>query len=70
MVCAGAMDTFEIFVWSMQTGRLLEVGGQSSLGGCMVKWSIFSRGFMLKWFGGFAGRSISSGGTYGEMVFI
>uniref|UniRef100_A0ABM0M5X9 Periodic tryptophan protein 2 homolog n=1 Tax=Saccoglossus kowalevskii TaxID=10224 RepID=A0ABM0M5X9_SACKO len=24
-VCAGSMDTFEIFVWSMQTGRLLEV---------------------------------------------
>ncbi|XP_052258916.1 periodic tryptophan protein 2 homolog isoform X2 [Dreissena polymorpha] len=25
IVCAGAMDSFEIFVWSMQTGRLLEV---------------------------------------------
>lgn len=25
IVCAGAQDTFEIFVWSMQTGRLLEV---------------------------------------------
>ncbi|XP_060576398.1 periodic tryptophan protein 2 homolog [Ruditapes philippinarum] len=25
LVCAGAQDTFEIFVWSMQTGRLLEV---------------------------------------------
>ena len=25
MVCAGSHDTFEIFVWSMQTGRLLEV---------------------------------------------
>ena len=24
-MCAGALDTFEIFVWSMQTGRLLEV---------------------------------------------
>ena len=26
IVCAGALDSFEIFVWSMQTGRLLEVG--------------------------------------------
>ncbi|KAK2188503.1 hypothetical protein NP493_130g01036 [Ridgeia piscesae] len=25
VVCAGAMDTFEVFVWSMQTGRLLEI---------------------------------------------
>ncbi|XP_034301423.2 periodic tryptophan protein 2 homolog [Magallana gigas] len=25
IVCAGGMDTFEIFVWSMQTGRLIEV---------------------------------------------
>ncbi|XP_056011786.1 periodic tryptophan protein 2 homolog isoform X2 [Ostrea edulis] len=25
IVCAGGMDTFEVFVWSMQTGRLLEV---------------------------------------------
>ncbi|XP_064636474.1 periodic tryptophan protein 2 homolog [Lineus longissimus] len=25
IVCAGGMDVFEIFVWSMQTGRLLEV---------------------------------------------
>ncbi|KAJ8297869.1 hypothetical protein KUTeg_024400 [Tegillarca granosa] len=25
VVCAGGRDTFEIFVWSMQTGRLLEV---------------------------------------------
>ncbi|XP_066517499.1 PWP2 small subunit processome component [Hoplias malabaricus] len=25
LVCAGAQDTFEIFLWSMQTGRLLEV---------------------------------------------
>lgn len=25
VVCAGALDMFEIFVWSMQTGRLLEV---------------------------------------------
>ncbi|XP_070546732.1 periodic tryptophan protein 2 homolog [Ptychodera flava] len=25
VVCAGSMDTFEIFVWSMKTGRLLEV---------------------------------------------
>ncbi|KAL4230154.1 U3 snoRNP protein [Mactra antiquata] len=25
VVCAGAQDTFEIFVWSMQTGRLLEI---------------------------------------------
>ena len=26
VVCAGSHDTFEVFVWSMQTGRLLEVG--------------------------------------------
>ena len=25
VVAAGSHDTFEIFVWSMQTGRLLEV---------------------------------------------
>ena len=25
IVCAGGLDVFEIFVWSMQTGRLLEV---------------------------------------------
>ncbi|XP_060689223.1 PWP2 small subunit processome component [Hemiscyllium ocellatum] len=25
IVCAGSQDSFEIFVWSMQTGRLLEV---------------------------------------------
>uniref|UniRef100_G1P3B5 PWP2 small subunit processome component n=1 Tax=Myotis lucifugus TaxID=59463 RepID=G1P3B5_MYOLU len=25
IVCAGAQDSFEIFIWSMQTGRLLEV---------------------------------------------
>ncbi|KAI0226931.1 Periodic tryptophan-like protein 2 [Lamellibrachia satsuma] len=25
VVCAGALDTFEIFVWSIQTGRLLEI---------------------------------------------
>lgn len=25
VVCASAQDTFEVFVWSMQTGRLLEV---------------------------------------------
>ncbi|XP_022257607.1 periodic tryptophan protein 2 homolog [Limulus polyphemus] len=25
IVCAGSQDTFEIFVWSLQTGRLLEV---------------------------------------------
>eukprot|EP00118_Oscarella_pearsei_P014686 m.127668 g.127668 ORF g.127668 m.127668 type:complete len:691 (+) comp37932_c0_seq27:393-2465(+) len=25
VICAGSQDTFEIFVWSMQTGRLLEV---------------------------------------------
>lgn len=25
VVCAGSQDTFEVFVWSMQTGRLVEV---------------------------------------------
>lgn len=27
LVSAGAQDSFEIFLWSMQTGRLLEVLG-------------------------------------------
>ena len=26
VVCAGSHDTCEVFVWSVQTGRLLEVG--------------------------------------------
>ena len=26
LVCAGGRDIFDIFVWSMQTGKLLEVG--------------------------------------------
>ncbi|KAK2164936.1 hypothetical protein LSH36_57g02051 [Paralvinella palmiformis] len=39
IVCAGGMDLFEIFVWSMQTGRLLEIlagheGPISSLAFC------------------------------------
>lgn len=25
VVCAGSLDTFEIFVWCMKTGRLIEV---------------------------------------------
>ena len=25
VVCAGSHDTYEVFVWSVQTGRLLEV---------------------------------------------
>lgn len=29
LVSAGAQDSFEIFLWSMQTGRLLEVHGSS-----------------------------------------
>ncbi|KAK3099531.1 hypothetical protein FSP39_005884 [Pinctada imbricata] len=42
IVCAGGMDTFEVFVWSMQTGRLLEVlagheGPISSLSFCTNK---------------------------------
>jgi len=32
-VCAGSHDTFEIFVWSMQTGRLLEVRVREREGG-------------------------------------
>ena len=28
VVCAASHDTFEIFVWSMQTGRLLEVSAR------------------------------------------
>jgi periodic tryptophan protein 2 len=27
VVCAGAMDTFDIFVWSVQTGKLLDILG-------------------------------------------
>ena len=29
LVCAGGRDVFDIFVWSMQTGKLLEVNLQS-----------------------------------------
>lgn len=25
IVCAGSRDTFQVFVWSLKTGRLLEV---------------------------------------------
>ena len=25
IICAGTMDTFEVYVWSIQTGRLLEI---------------------------------------------
>ena len=32
-MCAGSHDTFEIFVWSMQTGRLLEVRVRGRQGG-------------------------------------
>ena len=28
VVCAGSHDTFEVYVWSMQNGRLLEVGSR------------------------------------------
>ena len=31
IICAGAQDTYEIFVWSMQTGRLLEVSRNLSM---------------------------------------
>lgn len=31
LVSAGAQDSFEIFLWSMQTGRLLEVRDVSRL---------------------------------------
>lgn len=31
LVSAGAQDSFEIFLWSMQTGRLLEVLGSLPL---------------------------------------
>lgn len=31
LVSAGAQDSFEIFLWSMQTGRLLEVGSELHL---------------------------------------
>lgn len=35
VVCAGSQDTFEVFVWSLQTGRLLDVlaGHQSCVSG-------------------------------------
>ena len=29
-MCAGSHDTFEVYVWSMQTGRLLEVRSHDS----------------------------------------
>ena len=29
VICAGSHDTFEIFVWAVQTGRLLEVSNAS-----------------------------------------
>jgi len=32
LVSAGAQDSFEIFIWSMQTGRLLEVSPLSQRG--------------------------------------
>ena len=35
IVSAGAQDSFEIFVWSMQTGRLLDVRAIWSPGPCM-----------------------------------
>ncbi|XP_053273012.1 PWP2 small subunit processome component [Pleuronectes platessa] len=36
LVCAGAQDSFEIFLWSMQTGRLLEVlGGHEGPVSCL-----------------------------------
>lgn len=36
LVSAGAQDSFEIFLWSMQTGRLLEVHGSSPVIGFFV----------------------------------
>jgi periodic tryptophan protein 2 len=37
LVCAGGQDVFEIFVWSMQTGRLLEVlSGHEAPVSCVV----------------------------------
>lgn len=38
IVCAGSLDTFEIFVWSMQTGKLLDI-----LTGHEVGW-MYARG--------------------------
>ncbi|KAJ9090356.1 U3 snoRNP protein [Entomophthora muscae] len=37
LVCAGSTDTFEVFVWSMQTGKLLEVlAGHTGPISCMA----------------------------------
>ena len=36
LVSAGAQDSFEIFIWSMQTGRLLEVSPWSQGRPCAV----------------------------------
>ena len=37
IVCAGSMDTYEIFVWSVQTGRLLDVlAGHEAPVSCLV----------------------------------
>ncbi|KAJ8004026.1 hypothetical protein DPEC_G00154520 [Dallia pectoralis] len=36
LVCAGAQDSFEVYIWSMQTGRLLEVlGGHEGPVSCL-----------------------------------
>lgn len=37
IVSAGAQDSFEVFIWSMQTGRLLDAKGHKSLGGARVQ---------------------------------
>ncbi|KAI0244836.1 U3 snoRNP protein [Massospora cicadina] len=37
LVCAGSIDTFEVFVWSMQSGKLLEVlAGHTGPVSCMA----------------------------------
>ena len=42
IVCAGGRDTFEIYVWSMQTGRLLEVKESSKLFDTDLNYSLCS----------------------------
>lgn len=47
LVSAGAQDSFEIFLWSMQTGRLLEVG--MTYLKCMYSSNDLSRGVPVKY---------------------
>ena len=51
VVCAGSHDTFEIYVWSMQTGRLLEVRVAEREGGGKGKKGGDGEGNQIGWVG-------------------